>query len=355
MLRRARRIGSEIVDVGREVAVEWREDRATGLAAEIAFWVVLSIFPALLVVGSVLGSLETFLGEDLAARAEDRIITEMRDVLGTESNGIIDATEDIFSGTSTGVLTIGIVLAVFTASRGFAAIVRAMDGAYDIDAYRSWTHERLTGLALAFGTLVVAAATLAMLVVGPLFGAGSDIAADLGVGDWFGVAWDWARAPIAFLILIAWAATIYHVGPLHHTPWRWDLPGAALAAAFWLASSVGFGFYVQVSSSGGNAIYGVVGGVLLLLLWVYVLSLGLILGAELNQVLADRHGIRLEGSRSIPLSERISMVRAWWRRARTRRTSVAVGGREEAADTTADDADRGTDAPGEPEEVTGGR
>ncbi|MEQ8716171.1 MAG: YihY/virulence factor BrkB family protein [Acidimicrobiales bacterium] len=319
----ARRTGKNIFEVGREVAREWKDDRATGVAAEIAFWVVLSIFPALLVVGSVLGSLETFLGDDLAMRAEDRIVTELRDVLGSDSNGIINATEDIFSGTSTGVLTIGLLLAVFTASRGFAAIVRALDIAYDIEAYRSWTHERVTGFVLAFGTLIIGAAVLTMLVVGPLFGAGSDLADDLGLGSWFALAWDWARAPLAFVVLIGWAATIYHIGPLHHTPWRWDLPGAALAALFWLASSVGFGFYVQVSSSGGNAIYGVVGGVLLLLLWVYVLSLGLILGAELNQVLADRHDVRIAGSRSVPASERIAMIRAWWRRRASRRTSVS--------------------------------
>lgn len=293
---------------------EWEEDRATGIAAEIAFWLVLSLFPAILVVGSVLGSLETFVGDDLATRAEDRIITEMQDVLGTESNSIIDATEDLLGGTSRGVLTFGIVFAVFTTSRGFAAIVRGLDIAYDIHAYRSWTHQRLTGLALALGTLVIAAATLTMLVVGPLFGAGTEIADDLGVGRWFVLLWDWARAPVAFVVLVAWAATIYHVGPLHHTPWRWDLPGAFLAAVFWLASSAGFGLYVQVSSSGGNAIYGVVGGVLFLLLWVYVLSLGLMLGAELNQVLADRHDVRLEGARSIPLTERISTLRARWRR-----------------------------------------
>lgn len=311
---RLRRLGSDAVQVGRAIAREWEADRATGIAAEIAFWLVLSLFPALLVVGSVLGSLETFVGDDLATRAEDRIIAEMQEVLGTDSNSIIDATEDLFGGTSTGVLTFGIAFAVFTTSRGFAAIVRGLDIAYDIDDYRSWTHQRLTGLALAFGTLVIAAVTLTMLVVGPLFGAGAEIAGDLGVGRWFILLWDWARAPVAFGVLVAWAATIYHVGPLHHTPWRWDLPGAFVAAVFWLASSFGFRFYVEVSTSGGNAIYGVVGGVLFLLLWVYVLSLGLMLGAELNQVLADRHDVRLEGSRSIPASERIARVRAWWRR-----------------------------------------
>ena len=308
-------------DVITEVAKEWSRDRVGGLAAEISFWMVLSIFPTLLVLGAALGFMDAIVGGDVATRAENRVIEAIDDVLGADGSAVSDAVTELFDAPSAGALTVGVVLALFSASGGFSTVVRALDVAYDIETSRSWFHARATALVLSLGTVVVAVIVLAMLLVGPLFGRGADIASEIGLGAWFEWTWDLARYPVAFILLIGWAATIYHVAPLHQTPWRWDLPGAVLAAVFWVLSTLGFQTYVTVAASGSNAVLGVLGGALTLLLWVYVLAIGLVLGAELNQVLAERFEVRVVDGVAGTVRDQ---VRGWRGRVATRRTGPAT-------------------------------
>jgi len=268
-----------------DIAHEWSKDRCGGLAAEIAFWLVLSIFPGLLVFGATLGSLDTLLSADVAARAEAEIVEGINDALGSESGPISDAVSDLFRSPSGGALTIGIVFALFSMSRGFNAVVGALDIAYDIETDRSWFHTRATAIILGIGTVIVGALTITMLFLGPLFGRSGQL------GTWFTSTWSAIGPIVAFVALVFWAATIYHVAPLHLTKWRWDVPGAIVAAIFWVGATIGFQLYVDSAIGGSNAILGAVGGVLTMLLWVYVLTIGLLLGAEVNQVIAVRNGV----------------------------------------------------------------
>lgn len=270
---------------------EWREDRVGGLAAEVAFFAVLSVFPALLALAATLGSLTGLLGSDVADRAEQAVVTVVGTVIGDERAATANAVRRLFAADSPGVLTVGAVLAVVALSRGFAAVVRALDIAYDIEERRSWLSVRLTALALSIGTVVVATVLLTAMVVGPLLGGGRAVADAVGLGEAFAVSWTWLRLPVAFVVVIAWAATIFHVAPNHRTPWRWDLPGAVLAAVVWVVVPGGFRLYLQVAV-GGNAVFGVLGGALTLLFWLYLLAIGLLVGGELNAVIAARHHVR---------------------------------------------------------------
>jgi membrane protein len=128
---------------------------------------------------------------------------------------------------------------------------------------------------------------LAMLVVGPLFGLGDGLATRFGLSGPLLAAWDWVRWPFAFLLLVAWATTLYHVATARHARWREDLPGAAVAAIGWLGVSLGLGVYVNVVAA-ANPILGVLGGGLILLLWLYLLGVTLLLGGEVNAVMDRR-------------------------------------------------------------------
>jgi membrane protein len=275
--------------VGRSIVREWRQDRVSGLAAEIAFFGILSLFPVLLAVAAALGSLEAIAGSDVAERAQEVVVGFLRDTLTDDAAGTVDAVEDIFAGSSPGVLTVGVAVAVWSASRGFTALIRALDVVYDLDESRGYFAMRALALVLAVGSVVVAALMLAMLVLGPLLGTGADVADEVGLGGLFATWWDWARWPTAAIVLVAWSATVFHVAPNHHTPWRWDLPGALLSAVAWALSSLGLRAYLSFAA-GGNDVFGVFGGALIVLLWLYLLGLGLLLGGELNAVLAQRHG-----------------------------------------------------------------
>ncbi|MEZ5234682.1 MAG: YhjD/YihY/BrkB family envelope integrity protein [Acidimicrobiales bacterium] len=148
---------------------------------------------------------------------------------------------------------------------------------YDLDEHRSFIAQRVNALVLAVGSVITGAVILSMLVFGPLLGSGTDIADAVGSGRTFAVLWTYLRLPFALAVMVAWAATVFHVAPNHRTPWRWDLPGAAVTTALWLLGSFGFRVYLGVAGSGSNAVLGVLGGTLTLLLYVFVLSLSLLL------------------------------------------------------------------------------
>lgn len=300
---RARRTWSRVVEaprlqpaisLGREMAREAREDRLTGLAAEIAFFGVLSLFPALLVMAATLAFLGSLVGNDVADQARDQVLGFLQRVLTDDAEDTVSAVRELFVERKAGLLTLSALSGLWATSRGVSSVMRALDVAYDVPETRSWLRSKATALALSLGTVAVAALMLALIVLGPLLGAGGAVADALGLGDAFATAWNWARLPTVAVVLTLWAATVYHVAPDHHSRWRDALPGAGVAAGFWTAASFGLRLGLA-AAAGGNQVFGALGGFLILLVWIYALGFGLVVGGELNGILERR---RREGSTS---------------------------------------------------------
>ncbi|MEO1059222.1 MAG: YihY/virulence factor BrkB family protein [Actinomycetota bacterium] len=250
----------------------WRETQDDGLfdvAAAVTFWVLLSL-PALML--AVLSSV-SLLGDGLANELEEVTLDFVQRTFADESNDLQATVQSLFDQPRSGLFSVSLAVALFTVSRGFAGLIRGLDVAYDIDDTRSFIRLRLAGLGLALGTLIVVAASTSLWVW----------TRDVGVPDSL-------RALAALAILIAWAATLFHIGPNHHTPWRFDLPGAAFTALGWLLLSVGYGAYIQVAGSGNSAV-GIVGALLLGLTWMWLAVVVLLIGAEINGILAERAGV----------------------------------------------------------------
>lgn len=265
---------------------EWRTDRVPDLAAEVAFFAILSLFPAFLALASILGILGSIVGDSVATDVENTVLDFLGRILTDDASGTVEAVRSLFDQSSPGLLTFSLLAAIWTLSRGFASLVRALDVAYDLDEHRSWLRIRGTALTLSVGSIVAGAVMLAMLIVGPLFGSGSDIADEIGLGDAFVTFWDVVRLPLAVVVLMLWSATIFHIAPDHHTPWKWDVPGAVVTTALWLAFSFGLRLYLDLTGS-GNQIVSVVGGILTVLLWFWLLSLAVLIGGEVNQIMLD--------------------------------------------------------------------
>ena len=250
----------------------WRELHDDGLfdtAAGVAFWLLLSIPAALL---ATLSSV-SLLGENLTADLQASINEFIDRTFTTESSTIRDAVDGLFDQNRPGVLSVSVAVAIFTLSRGFAGLIRALDVAYDVEESRRFFRLRMTAIAMALGTMVTVAISTALWVSLRSAGVPSLL-----------------RVLLALTILIVWAATLFHVGPHHRTPWRFDIPGAIFTAAGWLAVSVGFEFYVRIAVS-GNEIVGAAGTALLALTWLWLVCLVLLIGAELNEILAARAGV----------------------------------------------------------------
>ena len=276
------------MDIARQMARDSKEDRVTGLAAEVAFFSLLSVFPALLTIAAGLGALDSLFGSALLARAEQEVISVLRTFLTDKAAGTAEAIEALFRGGSGGVFTFGVVAAVWSASRGMSTVMRTLAEIYDVEDTRSRVRTRLLAVGLALASMVLIVVTLTALVVGPLFGLGREVAGWIGAGDVYGAVWQWSGIPVAFAILLVWAAMVFHSVPHHHVGWRQHVGGAALTGTLWLLVSGGFRLYLQLF--GGNPVFAVLGGALVILLWLYFLSLALLLGAELNAALAERAG-----------------------------------------------------------------
>lgn len=255
-------------------------DRIPGLAAEVAFFGTLSIFPALLILTTALGSIGLLVGSDVVERARDVVVGFLSGILTDQ--GPVRAVELLFDREYSGVLTVSIVLALYAMSRAFSAVITALDLAYDLPEQRSWLQQRLTAVSLGLGSVLFAVAMLVMFVAGPLLGGGDAIAGTFGFeGSSFRLFWDILRWPVMLVALVAWAILLYKLAPNQQVSWRRGLPGALFCAFGWLAVSLGFSAYLRLAF-GANEILGAIGGGLVTMVWLYLLSWVLLIGGELN-------------------------------------------------------------------------
>jgi membrane protein len=274
----------------RRLASDAGDDRLPGLAAETAFFAVLSVFPGLLVAVSLLGLLDVVVGADVAAEAQARVVDGLELVLTDQASDAVVAVEDLFENTRGSLLTLATLGALFTLSGGFGVAINALNLAYDAEESRSFVRRRLVGLVLALGSLVLLVLSLTVFVLGPLLGRGEQIADLVGLGGAFTFVWDVLRVPALVAVLIGWTMTLYRIAPSRHIRWRDTLPGAAAATVLWLAASAGLRLYLEVAAD-RNPVLGAFGGGIIVMLWAYLLSLVLLLGGELNALLHDRRGL----------------------------------------------------------------
>ena len=258
--------------LAKDVANEYRTDRIGDVAAAITFWTILSLPAAVLALVSTLSSLDGIVGKSTTADVE-REITDFITTTFSDSEALNSTVSELFGTSSAGVATVATLVALFTLSRAFAGLIRALDVAYEVDEQRPWWLLRLTAIALGLGTIVMVTAGATMLAVLPVSGALRFLTL--------------LMVPLG---LVGWAATVFHLGPNHRTPWRYDLPGAVVTMIGWVAASQSFTLYVWISGQ-GNDVQTTVGAILLALSLMYLLSVVLLVGAELNDVLARRAGV----------------------------------------------------------------
>lgn len=249
---------------------EIRDDQLFDQAASVAFWLLLSL-PAALLAGL---SSVSLLGDGLAQELQDAALEFIDRVFASEADTLKESVNGLFEQNRPGVLSISIATAIFTLSRGFAGLIRGLDSVYDVESSRNFAHTRLLAIGLALGTLLAVAVSTALWSLGDSVGIPTLV-----------------RLLGAFIILVLWSATIFHVGPNHHTPWRYDLPGALVAAVGWLALSLAFGWYVRLLGGGGNDVIGAAGALLLALTWMWAACVVLLIGGEVNEIKATRDGV----------------------------------------------------------------
>jgi membrane protein len=254
----------------------WREisgDNVSLVAAGLAMYALLAVFPALAAAVSMYG---------LFATPAD-VIRHMQGFAGVLPPGAWDIfarqLQDIASrpqGTLTATGGIALLVALWSARSGMASLMTATNIAYSERERRGLVHQVLLSLAFTAGAIL---AFLTML----LLGVAVPIALEaIGVSTELEITVDLARWALLWVVAVAGLAVIYRYGPARlRARWRWVTWGSVMAATLWLVGSVLFALYVRTFGTYGKT-YGALGGVIVLLMWFYVSSFIIVLGAEVN-------------------------------------------------------------------------
>lgn len=241
---------------------EIKDDRITLVAAGMAYYGFLALFPAVIAAVGVLGLLQ------IPPAVIQDIESSMRSALPAGASEIVgDAIENAKNPERSASLTaavVGIAIALWSASSGFVALQKGLDVAYDISQERKFLKARLVAFVLIVATGVLGG------VPSPIFTFGeSTVFVVIG----------WILTVVAVMVLFS---LFYYLGPNRDSPrWTWVSAGGVLGALLWLGASAAFGIYVNNFSSYGET-YGTMAGVVVLILWLFLTSVSVLIGGELN-------------------------------------------------------------------------
>lgn len=269
-----------------------QDDNITLIAAGVAFYALLAIFPAIAAVVSLWALL-------LDPATIARQIESAAAVLPPDAAGILLAqSREVAAGTSSGVglvALVGVAVALYSASKGAGALMTSLNAVFDVPEARGFLARYAVLLALTFGLALGAVLALATVAVLPALFAVLPLPAGLGpiveVARW---------AVLALLAMVG-MTLVYRFAPNRGPArWRWISPGAVVATVAWLAGSAAFSIYVS-SFGSYNETYGALGAVVVLLLWLWLSALVMLLGGELDAALERERGLRAGSSAGPPL------------------------------------------------------
>jgi membrane protein len=260
---------------------EFVRDDALGLAAQLAFYLILAIFPFILFCVAIL---------DAFSSSSPQFVTELFDylkrLLPAQVFSLIHSyTEDTLRNedTAPGLLSFGILGTIWATSGAFAALINALNRAYDVQETRPFWKVRGIAILMSLGLSALILTGVLLLVAGPSIG--RTIAEVFTLGDEFMVAWNLVRWPAALLFMLATVALLFYFAPDANQPFRWITPGGFVGIALWILASVAFNLYLSSDFNTYDKTYGSIGTVIILLLYLYISSLMILFGATLNATL----------------------------------------------------------------------
>ncbi|GLZ29433.1 ribonuclease [Lentzea sp. NBRC 105346] len=254
---------------------EFNDDNLTDWAAALTYYGVLSLFPGIVVLTSILG----LLGES----ATNELLKYVDQLAPGQAGDLIhQAIEDLQRNQNAAGLAaiIGLVVALWTASGYLGAFVRACNAVYDVEEDRPFWKTVPLRVVLTLGMVVVLSLTIGALVV--TGGVANAVGDAVGLGDTVVTVWDIVKWPVIVLLVSLAFAVLYWVSPNVDQPrFRWITPGSLLAILLWAAATAGFAVYVANFAS-YNKTYGSLGGVIVFLVWLWISNIAVLLGAELD-------------------------------------------------------------------------
>ncbi len=254
---------------------EFSNDDMTTYASALAYRALFSLFPFLLFLIAMLGVLDL-------QEFFDWLREQVSLVLPPDALNLVNPVIDEMQNQKSGLLSMGIVVALWSASIGIRSLMNAMNRAYDVEEGRPTWKLMLLAVAYTIGLALILLAVAALMVVGPRVM--EWLAGQVGLKEIVVTLWAWLRWPVIVFLMMLVVAVLYYVTPDVEQEFRFITPGSVLAVIVWIAASVGFGLYVQ-NFGNYDATYGSIGAVIILLLYFYISAAVLLFGAEMNAVI----------------------------------------------------------------------
>jgi membrane protein len=273
-----------------------QNDDVLGQAAKLSFYLLLALFPMLIVFTTLFG----FFAQSVELRAE--LLSYFRHVVPPTAFRLVDETLfQITEGAGSGKLSLGILGSLFAASSGMVAIIEGLNTAYGIREQRPWWRVRLTALWLTIGFSLFTCVALLLILLGPRIG--HLLPSYIGYSEPMRWLWDVGRWPIVIVLVMLTVNLLFRYAPdLKGWTLPFLTPGALITVLLWLLASWGFRAYLHFFDT-YNATYGSLGAVVILMLWLYLTGAAILIGAEVNSEIehaaaeSGEPGARLSGER----------------------------------------------------------
>jgi membrane protein len=254
---------------------EFQEDNLTDWAAALTYYGILSIFPALIALVSILGLIGPSATEPLLDNLGEFAPGPAHEILENALNGLTA------SRSPAGILfVVGLAGAIWAAAGYIGAFIRASNVIWDVEEGRPiWRTIPLRLVVTIVMLVLLAASAFAVVVTGPL---AERVGKLLGIGGAAVTAWDIVKWPVLVLVVSLMFSILYYASPNVRQPaFRWLTAGGILAVVVWILASAAFGIYVA-SFGSYNKTYGSLGAVMIFLVWLWLTNVAILLGAELN-------------------------------------------------------------------------
>ncbi len=270
-------MAANVYDLVKRTVLKARDDGMTDWAASLTYYGLMAMFPALIAMVSIVG---LFADPKSTAQTLTDIVTQLGPSSGAKTfEGPIKSLTS--NQSAAGILfVVGLVLSVYAASGYVGAFARASNVIYETEEGRSVWKLKPAQMLIAFAmVIVVALLGLALVLTGPVVDA---VAGPLGIGSTATDVWNLAKWPVLLIVAMLLVGLLYYSTPnVRLRGFRWVTPGSALAVGVWLVASALFAFYVANFGSYDKT-YGTLGGIIVLLVWMWITNVALLLGQELN-------------------------------------------------------------------------
>ena len=265
--------GLSLKEVGRRVIAEVQKDNCFVYAAALAYYFIFAIFPFFIFLTALLAYLPI-------PKLMDQIISLLAQVMPGEALTLVEKNlSALLSEPRGGLLSFGILAALWTSSSAIVAISDALNHAYNVEEGRPFWKVRGMAILLTVGLSIFIIGSIVLLMFGPQIGRW--LADFVGLGRAFEIAWNILRWPVILFLVITAIAMIYYFTPDVAQSWKWITPGSVFALALWLVASLGFSYYVN-NFGAYDKTYGTIGAIIVLLTWMYVSGLVILIGGEIN-------------------------------------------------------------------------